>query len=342
MFTGFELTSSHLVRVGEGAVPTVNTTGGAVDVRDLGFVLSHEHIMICSPEVRTVYPASYDQAVSRQRCIERLAAARAAGVGTVVDTTTIDLGRDAKFVADIAQAADMQIVMCTGLWNVPLYFQWHPQAILEEFLVGEIRQGIHGTTVKAGIIKINSRASIMTEDQQQVFRAAARAHRRTGVPITTHTDALEQSGLEQQAVLRSEGVDLSRVILGHCDLGAVDYVERLLDAGSYVSIDGFGWDHKVGFDGAVRDVTMSTSQRIQRVVSLCRAGFSSQVLISHDAAGISVFPLEWFDGVFPNSRFDYIPTAVVPALLEAGVSDADIERMTRTNAQVVLGQREAY
>src|SRR6266567_2012022 len=129
------------------AVTTVNTTAGAIDVANLGFVLTHEHVLIASPDVRLVWPESFDRQAARSRVIQRLKAAKAAGVDAFVDVTTIDFGRDAQFVQEVATAADLPIIICTGLWNVPLFFQWRPQEIAEQFFVKEIQTGIQGTSL---------------------------------------------------------------------------------------------------------------------------------------------------------------------------------------------------
>ena len=72
--------------------------------------------------------------------------------------------------------------------------------VLARLFARDIEEGIQCTTVKAAIIKVASNEPTLTGPAETVFRAAARAHRRTGVPISTHTDSLRQSGLDQQRV----------------------------------------------------------------------------------------------------------------------------------------------
>jgi phosphotriesterase-related protein len=321
---------------------SVSTTAGAVDVDNLGFVLPHEHVMICSPEVRAVWPESFDRAAARERCIRRLVAARNAGVNTLVDVTTIDFGRDAQFVQEVARAAGLPVVMCTGLWNVPLVFQYQPLELALKFFVKEITEGIHGGEIKAGVIKITSNATQLSPAEDKVFRAAARAHRQTGVPITTHTEAAARCGLDQQRVLADEGVDLRRVIIGHSETADFDYLRRLLDRGSSLGIDRFGADNIADPAAAARQGRPDHQQRVRIVSQLCREGYAGQLLLSHDTSGISVFPVDGYDASHPNGRFDYIPTNVVPQLLEAGVSQRDIDQMTRDNARAIFAEDAPY
>jgi phosphotriesterase-related protein len=323
-------------------MPTVDTTAGPLDVASLDFVLPHEHVIICSPEVRLVWPESFDHAAARRRCLERLGAAKAAGVGTLVDVTTIDFGRDAAFVQEVARAVGLPVILCTGLWNVPLFFQWRPVEVAERFFVKEITEGIEGSGLKAGVIKVTSNATGLSPAQDTIFRAAARAHRRTGVPISTHTEAAERCGLDQQRVLTEEGVDLTCVVIGHSETEDYDYLARLLDRGSYLGIDRFGSDNAADPGAAARLRRPTHAQRVRLVARLCRDGYAGQLLLSHDTAGISVFPVDWYDRTYPNARFDYIPRTVVPDLLEAGVSRRQIEQMTRDNPRALFARRAPY
>ena len=319
-------------------MPTIPTTAGALDTDQLGFVLPHEHVMICSPEVRQVWPASFDAAVARARCVARLRAAKMAGVDTLIDVTTIDFGRDAAFIEEVARAAELRVAVSTGLWNVPIYFQYQPLEAAEAFFVKEISEGIEGSALTAALIKITTNGPTLTPAEDKVFRAAARAHRRTGVPITTHTEASERGGLDQQRVLADEGVDLSRVIIGHSETTDFDYLHQLLDRGSFVSIDRFGSDN----ESASRRGRPTHAERLEIVSRLCREGYAAQVLLSHDTSGISVFPVDWYDQTYPNGRFDYIARDVLPELLEAGLSQAQIDQMTRDNPRQLFSRQSTY
>src|SRR5438045_3636878 len=76
-----------------------------------------------------------------------------------------------------------------------------------------------------------------------------------------------RGGRAQQAALREDGVDLSRVIIGHVDWThpdtPLDDFERLLDAGSYISFDTIGldpqWPAEYGAGCASRGSTGSSA-----------------------------------------------------------------------------------
>src|SRR5262245_18757066 len=98
--------------------------------------------MICSPDVRQVWPESFDRAAALERYVRRLQEAKAAGVDTILDVTTIDFGRDAAFVEQAARAADLPVAVSTGLWNVSIFLQYRDQDAAEAFFVKEITSDI--------------------------------------------------------------------------------------------------------------------------------------------------------------------------------------------------------
>jgi len=154
------------------------------------------------------------------------------------------------------------------------------------------------------------------------MRAVGQAHVQTGAPITVHTNPHTQSGLVVQRVLREEGVDLGKVVLGHCgDSTDLDYLTSLADAGSMLGMDRFGLDILLPFE-----------ERVSTVVELVRRGYADRIGLAHDA---SCF-IDWFDAeakeqVVPRWNYRHISEDVIPALLERGVSEADLETMLVTN-----------
>ena len=124
--------------------------------------------------------------------------------------------------------------------------------IMTDMFVRDIEQGIADTGIKAGILKCATDEPGITPGVERVLRAVAQAHKRTGVPISTHTHAGLRRGLEQQRIFEEEGVDLSRVIIGHSgDSTDVGYLEELIAAGSYLGMDRFGIDVILPFEERV-------------------------------------------------------------------------------------------
>ena len=240
---------------------TVNTAGGAIDTTDLGVTLMHEHVFIMTSEIMENYPEAWGDGAKREAdAIARLNELKSRGVDTIVDLTVIGLGRYIPRIARIAAATDLNIVVATGLYtfnDVPMYFHYlGPGAplggpeIMTEMFVRDIEHGIADTGVKAAILKCATDEPGVTPGVERVLRAVAGAHRQTGVPISTHTHAETKRGLEQQAIFAEEGVDLSRVVIGHSgDTTDIAYLEELIAAGSYIGMDRFGVDAYLSIRG---------------------------------------------------------------------------------------------
>ena len=127
--------------------------------------------------------------------------------------------------------------------------------LLASWFVGDITEGIARTGIKAGILKCATDASRVTPGSTRVLRAVARAHRQTGVPDLDPHPSRDPPGLEQQDVFENEGVDLSRVVIGHSgDTDDLAYLEKLFGRGSYLGMDRFGLYGILDMDARVRTV----------------------------------------------------------------------------------------
>ncbi|MGH8867798.1 MAG: phosphotriesterase family protein [Actinomycetes bacterium] len=317
----------------------VETVRGPVAGRELGRVLMHEHVFVLSPEFVENYPEheGFREEVHVPEAVARLNALAEAGIDTIVDPTVIGLGRDIPRVQKIAAQVDLDIVVATGLYTyeaVPLYLRFRgPGTLLGgedplvEMFVRDIRDGIAGTGVKAGVLKCATDEPGMSADVERVVRAVAVAHRETSVPIMTHTHAPSRRGLEQQDVLEAEGVDLSRVLIGHCgDTTDLDYLAELLARGSYLGMDRFGLDLVLPFE-----------ERVATVAALCERGHADRLVLSHDASCyIDWLPMEQLPQMLPNWHYLHLTQDVLPALRARGVTEGQIRTMLIDNPRRIL------
>jgi len=205
--------------------------------------------------------------------------------------------------------------------------------LLADMFVKDIEQGIAGTGVKAGILKCATDEPGLTPGVERVLRAVAQAHRRTGVPISTHTHARKRRGLEQQRIFREEGVDLRRVILGHSgDTTDIGYLEELLAQGSYLGMDRFGIDTILPF-----------ADRVDTVAKLCERGHAGQLVLSHDAACFNDWlPERALPAMLPNWHYLHIHNDVIPALKQRGVTHDQIGAMLVDNPRKIFDTQGAY
>jgi phosphotriesterase-related protein len=314
----------------------VNTVEGPVDGAQLGRTLMHEHIFVLSPEIEKT-TEEWDEPAQVARAIEKLRELKAHGIDTLVDLTVIGLGRFLPRIVEIAaQVPEINVVVATGVYtynDVPMYFHFQgPGTILGgsepmvDLFVRELSQGIGETGVRAGILKCASDRPGITPGVERVLRAVAQAHRLTGAPITTHTPTPpEPSGLEQQRVFREEGVDLSRVVIGHSG-GTVntDYHLSLIENGSYLGFDHFG----------LPGITLE--ERVDAVARLCARGYADRIVLSHDAmCFVDWFPRSVMDAT-QTWRWTYISDVVLPTMRERGIGEKDITTMLVDNPRRIL------
>ena len=313
---------------------SVNGVLGPIDTAKLGFTLMHEHVLIANWAMRQSFADYLDVPALVERAARELSEVRGHGVVTIVDLTPINLGRDVHVMRQVAERSGVQIVAATGFYwtEEPWMEAWDHETLLR-YLVRDISEGIQGTQTRAGIIKCATDRHGVTDLNRKLLEITARAHRRTGVPISTHTSVAHQTGLAQQDVFEAEGVDLSRVVIGHCgDSEDLTYLERILRRGSTIGMDRFGID-----------IILPTKQRVATIAELCKRGFAGQMVLSHDAScHIDFFPRELVQKTVPHWNFLHIPDDVVPALGEAGVPEPQIRQMTVDNPRRIFERQGAY
>jgi phosphotriesterase-related protein len=322
----------------------VETIRGAIPTSDLGVTLMHEHVFVLSPEIMANHPEGWGDEKDREdAAVEKLNALKAIGVDSIVDPTVIGIGRYIPRIQRVAARTDLQIVVATGLYtynDVPMYFHFTGPGTalggaetMTELFVRDITEGIADTGVKAAILKCATDAHGLTPGVERVLRAVAAAHRATGVPITTHTHAHSRRGLDQQRIFAEEGVDLSRVIIGHSgDTKDIAYLEELIAAGSYLGMDRFGVDNILSFD-----------DRVDIVAQMCERGHADKMVLAHDASCyIDWLPEAALPLVLPNWHYLHIHNDVLPALRARGVSEDQITTMLVDNPRAIFSRGGGY
>ncbi len=217
----------------------IETVLGPMDAAKLGVTLSHEHVLVGMGEDNHHYPWRFDWEATRANTVRELKEARAGGVDSLIDLTTLDLGRDVEFVRDAAAASSMNVVVATGIWrDVPRSFWARDLDEIAAIFVREIEVGIGTTDIKAGAIKVANDMGGVTPEGERILRGAARALKQTGCPISTHHWAPEQVGMRQVEIFREEGAPMDRICIGHsADTTDVPYLESLLNQGVFLSMD---------------------------------------------------------------------------------------------------------
>lgn len=311
---------------------TVQTMRGELETSALGFTLMHEHLFLQSPALYDNYPQLFDREAEVAAAAAFCEEARAAGVDTIVDVTTVDLGRDIRLMAEVAERTELQVIAATGVHlRVPNYFRRRTPDRVVELYLHDINVGIAGTSIRAGALKIATEE--YEPDDELQLRAIALAHRASGVPIMTHSNPFAGSGNDQQRVFAAEGVDLARVVIGHSgDSTDLDYLSGLMERGSTIGMDRFG-----------SGLNATTEERIDTIAKLCARGYADRMVLSHDTSPhMQGVPREILDHALPEANFLTIPNVVVPGLRRLGVPEDQIEAMTTGNPRRIFEAQGAY
>lgn len=295
----------------------VVTVRGPIAPADLGTTLSHDHVLIDSFALWGGYEWILDdEAVA----IAELKAYRGAGGGAIADPTNIGIGRDPAGLRRVSEASDVHILMGAGWYReraYPDYISEEMPDALADRLVRELVDGVEGTDIRAGFIgEIGTERGSISPAQERVFRAAARAHARTGCPILTHTTHFGELGIEQLDLLAEEGVDAKNVIISHLgDRIGIHWWRALAERGAFLNID------NLAFISGYAPLEV----RADNVAAFIAEGFIDQLMLSNDICRVD--QLQTFGG----PGYGNVIENFYPMLRERGVSDEQIEVMTVAN-----------
>jgi phosphotriesterase-related protein len=314
----------------------VETVRGPVELDRLGQTLMHEHVFVLSTEHVQNYGSDWwDEEARVADAIAKLDALYAKGIHTIVDPTVWGLGRYIPRIQRIAAATPVNIIVATGLYvyeELPQQYAYRgpgllidiPDPMITDFS-RDITEGIAGTGVKAAFLKCCMETAEPTPGVERITRAIARAHLETGAPITVHTSGPHQGGRTAVRIFTEEGVDLSKVVIGHAgDSNDLDYLTELADSGVLLGMDRFGLD-----------LFNPGTERVKTIAALAARGYAANMVLAHDA---NCF-IDWFGAMHdelrpvaaPNWHYEHISDDVLPALLAAGVTQAQIDTMLVEN-----------
>lgn len=307
----------------------IRTVLGLVDPEDVGVCLPHEHLLIDYGELLGS-PKRVPETASpvEERVLDNVRSYASTGGTLMVDCTPPGYGRYPDFMAEVSAQTGVHLVACTGGFTEQ-FAPLHPVTraldtdALTDVFVRELTEGMGGTRYRAGAIKVATGEGRMTEGEARIFRAAARAHRRTGAPIITHTT--NGLGPEQVEFLLREGVDPAKVVIGHLGFEPDPRtdVDTILGHGAYVAFDRIGHHH-----------FFPDSHWIDLILFVLDQGYQDRVLLSHDAVTEFVGPEEIAAHTF--SDYTYILRHFLPALRDAGVDEDALKLLVQENPRRFL------
>jgi phosphotriesterase-related protein len=310
---------------------TVETVRGPVELSELGPTLMHEHVFVLDPEALMnyghVWGASYwDEDVRVADAVEKLQRLHDGGIRTIVDPTAPGLGRYIPRIQRVNAEVDLNIVVATGVYaflELPSFLAYRSDDAVIELFVREIREGIDDTGVKAAFLKCAVEEHGLVGDTPRILSLIAAAAVETGAPVMVHTNAPAKTGLLALDALTKAGVEPRRIVIAHTgDSNDLEYLREIANTGAWLGCDRFNIEH---FN--------PDANRVETLTALCTEGYAGQVHLGHDAACFYDFMIG--NPYFADEQPDYLHISknILPALLIAGVTQAQIDEMLVLNPQ---------
>lgn len=289
---------------------------GSIQSDQLGKTLIHEHVLVDFIGAESTGYHRWNRAEVVKKVLPYLREIKDLGFESLVECTPTYLGRDPKLLKMLSEQSGLNILTNTGYYGARNN-QFIPKRIFPESAwqlagrwIKEWEQGIEGTGIKPGFIKISvDPDSILSIMHRKLIRAAAITHRATGLTIASHTqNALP--AFQQLAILKDEDVAADAFIWVHAQ-AEKDPSQHIKAAreGAWISLD---------------NVNRKEIERyVQMIKNLKDQDLLHRVLISHDAGWYT--PGEKNGGDF--RPYTDLSEYLIPALIKAGFNVEDIDQL---------------
>lgn len=308
-------------------VESVITTTGPIPANKMGFTLVHEHILsIFGTPAQE--PAEYDRQQALNEVVPYLRYIKSLGCDTIVDCSAAYLGRNAALLKEISERSNVRILISTGIYGaaddryIPDYaYNESPEQLARRW-IDEFENGIQGTDVKPGFVKIGVDPGPLSKIDARLVRAAALTHLETGLLLQIHTADNPGAVDQQLSILKEEGVSPEAWVWVHAQ--TVEKPAPLLKAarrGAWISLDGLRTPNYLNGFG---DSSSTVMHHFNLLSAFKKEGLLDHVLLSHDG---STFPP---DGT-PKRPLDTLFNTFMPILKAGGFSKKEIKQLTEVN-----------
>jgi phosphotriesterase-related protein len=305
-------------------IPTVL---GEIEDSVLGVTLFHEHVACVNP---SFYNAFSEKWFQREKVIERAVklfkqAKEECGVSTIIDGTPIDLGRDIEMIKEVSLRSGVNILVSSGIYYSEEAFLYGKKAEnLAKFFIEERQTGIENTNVRPALLKCATGRLGVTEINEILLTAMAITQKETGLPLYCHNEHEVKTAYAQLSVFEKHGVDMSKVVIGHCsDCYDINYLTDLLKNGCYL-----------GFDRIYPSVYEKQAETISELIA---KGYEDKLLVSHDYAAFLDFGDTYFEiQELDNRDFTTVHKKLFPALKGMGITNNQMQKLAVDNPRKVL------
>ena len=291
------------------------SVNGILEPESMGFTLSHEHLLVDFSGAAVYDPDAWDRDKVMKIMLPYLSEIKKYGCRTFVDCTPEFLGRDPLLLKELSRISGLNILTNTGLYGasdnkyLPEYAFRESAGELAQRWIREFREGIAGTGIRPGFIKIGVNNQSLSEVHKKLVEAAAMTHLQTGLTIASHTGGAIPA-FEEILVLREQGVDPSAFIWVHAQMehDPDNWIKAAVE-GTWISLDGVSAD--------------KTGDYVSWLTELKNRGLLKKVLVSHDAGWytpgqVNGGSIRGFTDVFEH---------LIPALREDGFNENDLDQI---------------
>lgn len=303
----------------------IMTVTGYIDAEDLGITLSHEHAMVDFTGAEKVPQPQYDHDTALDTLLPYFSAVKALGVQSIFECTPKYIGRDVKLLESLSRQTGLNIITNTGYYAaadkkfLPAHAYTESASELATRWIAEWKDGIEGTGIRPGFIKLGVGRDTLDEVERKIVTAGAMTHMATGLKVAIHTGGAHAAFGEIE-IFREQGVDLKALIVVHAQNLSIEDQVRVAKKGAWVSLDG------------VNEGEESINQYIRSLSKLKQENLLQHILISQDAywdvskngAGKIIFKRM-------GSPYNAIMTNLVEKLNEAGFTDSDLKMLYEIN-----------
>lgn len=348
-------------------VGKVQTVLGIIDAEDLGVTLPHEHLLIdmsvwfkepdaSSEKLLAYQPVSLEnlgwiryrpfsnldnvRLLDQEVAISEALRYKRAGGNSLVDVTSIGLGRDPVALARISRATGLNIIMGCGYYVEEVLSPGMnmTEEMLAEQIVRDITVGVDNTGLRAGIIGEIGTSWPLQESEKRVLRAAAQAQKETGAPLCIHPGNSPDVPFVIIDLLDNAGADISRVVMSHTERTIFDRdtLVKLAETGCYIAFDEFsfeGWYPRrmvLSETNPTKQDIPNDAGRIKWIMTLIEEGFLNQILISHDHC------MKYRLWRYGGPGYAHILENVVPLMREKGISEEAVHALLVENPKRIL------
>lgn len=307
-----------LIGCGSKKQPLIQDINGAHQLASNPIWLSHEHILVDFIGADSIQPNTWNHDTILKEVMPYLEELKEFNVNYFVDATPNYLGRDVLLLDKIANKTGIKIITNTGLYGarnnkfIPEYAQEITAEDLAQIWINEYKNGIDGTSIRPGFIKIGiDNTDSLHVMHQKLVKAAALSHLKTGLTIASHTG--KAKGLWSQLdILKEMGVSPEAFIWVHAqEEDNTDNYLKAAELGCWISLDGLGWE---------------LEKHVEKLLFAKRNGILDRILISHDSG--------WYDPQKENQTikpYTNIFKKLYPKLKSHGFTEDEFKVLISVN-----------